>query len=151
MMFAFAQGLSMGVSQNGGTQQPWVFLLKMISTWGVKWGYHTHMQILWSSNKTTCYSPIAFYNAFNCIFLMTSSWNMLGSFFSHVTVSTIIVNNLQMAYTSQGLKKHSHYFIWVVVSNMFYFHSSFGEDSHFDYVFSNGLVQPPTGQWLLNP
>ena len=22
------------------TQQPWVFLLKMISTWGVKWGYH---------------------------------------------------------------------------------------------------------------
>ena len=21
-------------------QQPWVFLLKMISTWGVKWGYH---------------------------------------------------------------------------------------------------------------
>ena len=22
------------------TEEPWVFLLKMISTWGVKWGYH---------------------------------------------------------------------------------------------------------------
>ena len=29
-----------GGSQNGGTQQPQVFLLKMINTWGVKWGYH---------------------------------------------------------------------------------------------------------------
>ena len=33
--------ISVGVSLNGGfPQKPWVFLLKMISTWGVKWGYH---------------------------------------------------------------------------------------------------------------
>ena len=29
----------MGVSLNGGTQQPWVFLLKM-DHFGVFWGYH---------------------------------------------------------------------------------------------------------------
>ena len=29
----------LGVSSNGGTQQPWVFLLKMIM-FGVFWGYH---------------------------------------------------------------------------------------------------------------
>ena len=155
---------------------------------------------------------------------MTSSWNMLGSFFSHVTVSTIIVNNLQMAYMSQGLKNTpiisfgwgvsnmfyfhpepwgrchfsmelkpptSHFWVedklinrisqWAGFmlrippnlgemsltipkrttafkapaslrehqlgggnSNMFYFHSPFGEDSHFDEVFPNGLVHPPT-------
>ena len=33
--------------------------------------------------------------------------------------------------------------IWVVVSNMFYVHPLFGEDSHFDQYFSKGL-KPPT-------
>ena len=32
----------------------------------------------------------------------------------------------------------------MVVSNIFYLHPIFGEDSYFDYYFSNGLVQPPT-------
>ena len=62
---------------------------------------------------------------------MTSSWNMLGIFFSHVTVSTIIVN-LQMAYLSQGLKNAPIISFGWGGSNMFYFRSSFGEDSHFD-------------------
>ena len=35
----------MGVSWNAGfPQQPWVFLLKMISTWGVKWGETHHLR-----------------------------------------------------------------------------------------------------------
>ena len=40
---------------------------------------------------------------------------------------------------------------WVVVSNIFYiflFPPLFGEDSHFDSYFSNGLVQPPTRNHL---
>ena len=38
---SYFDGCIWRVSWNGGfPQQPWVFLLKMISTWGVKWGYH---------------------------------------------------------------------------------------------------------------
>ena len=38
-------------------------------------------------------------------------------------------------------------FIWVVVSNIFYFHPYLGKDSQFDYYFSDGL-KPPTSYVL---
>ena len=45
----------MGVSWNDGTQQPLVFLLKMISTWGVKCRYpNSSPSILGSSSKDGC-------------------------------------------------------------------------------------------------
>ena len=37
---------------------------------------------------------------------------------------------------------------WVVATHFFYFHPYFGEDSHFDSYFSDGLVQPLTSKWL---
>ena len=38
---------------------------------------------------------------------------------------------------------------WVVVSNIFYFHPLFEEDSHFDSYFSNGLKPPTRKPWRI--
>ena len=53
---------------------------------------------------------------------------------------------LTLALENKGhlIKKHLEHFFYVVASKIFLFPPLFGEDSHFDEYFSDGLVQPPT-------
>ena len=49
---------------------------------------------------------------------------------------------------SRGCKHLTRYSSWWQLKYFFLCSSLFGEDSHFDSYFSDGLVQPPTSIWM---